>query len=205
MIRHHARDGSRSKTRFARFGTRARKAWFSGYKACRMRRLRATIEYLFTNWGIIRRWKTISARTLRILRPSGGAVLAGDQMKRALFAGAAAAVALFALGTIPGAGAAESSRTVVPGQAVGEHRVTGHRYRKRTRTYVRGYVVRRGGYSYYAADSINTYGDSRSLYGGTQYFRHWHYDRQSLSGPFDHGFFFDSGVHPRGGDSPYLH
>jgi hypothetical protein len=30
-------------------------------------------------------------------------------------------------------------------------------------------------------------------------------DRQTTSGPFDHGFFFDSGVAPHGGDSPYLH
>jgi hypothetical protein len=29
-------------------------------------------------------------------------------------------------------------------------------------------------------------------------------DRQTRFGPFDHGFFFDSGIEPRGGDSPYL-
>lgn len=87
-----------------------------------------------------------------------------------------------------------------------EHRATGHVSRHKVRPRVRGFVVRRGGYySYSAADSINTYGDARSLYGSTRYFRDWHSGRQSLSGPFDHGFFFDSGTHPRGGDSPYLH
>ncbi len=70
---------------------------------------------------------------------------------------------------------------------------------------VRGFVARRGGYSYSYADSVNTYGDSRSVYGGTQMFRNFMYDRQTTSGPFDHGFFFDSGVLPRGGDSPYMH
>ncbi len=70
---------------------------------------------------------------------------------------------------------------------------------------VRGYTARRGGYSYRYADSINTYGDSRSLYGATLRFRDPALDRQTNAGPFDHGFFFDSGVAPRGGDSPYMH
>jgi hypothetical protein len=69
---------------------------------------------------------------------------------------------------------------------------------------VRGFVARRGGYSYTAADSINTYGDSRSRYGGASVFRDPMLDRQTNSGPFDHGFFFDSGIGPRGGDSPYM-
>lgn len=68
---------------------------------------------------------------------------------------------------------------------------------------VRGYVARRGGYSYSASDSINTYGDNRSLFGGVSSYRGLQFDRQTNSGPFDHGFFFDSGIAPRGGDSPY--
>ena len=68
---------------------------------------------------------------------------------------------------------------------------------------VRGYVARRGGYSYATADAINTYGDSRSLYGGASSYRGYQFDRQTNAGPFDHGFFFDSGIAPRGGDSPY--
>lgn len=76
-------------------------------------------------------------------------------------------------------------------------------YRKGAR--VRGFVRRRGGYSYAAEDSINTYGDSRGKYGSARSLRDPSIDRQTQGGPFDHGFFFDSGVAPRGGDSPYLH
>jgi hypothetical protein len=69
---------------------------------------------------------------------------------------------------------------------------------------VRGYTARRGGYSYNWGQTINTYGDSRSRYGSTNSFRDPNLDRQSLSGPFDHGFFFDSGIGRIGGSSPYL-
>ncbi len=63
---------------------------------------------------------------------------------------------------------------------------------------------RRGGYSYSAPDTINTYGDSRGRFGRTEAFRDPGFDRQTNFGPFDNGFFFDSGVGPRGGNSPYL-
>jgi|RhiMethySRZTD1v2_1073278.scaffolds.fasta_scaffold207873_2 hypothetical protein len=76
-------------------------------------------------------------------------------------------------------------------------------YRKRTRVY--GYVARRGGYSYRPEDVMNTYGLTRSLYGSMNSYRDPSLDRQSPAGPFDHGFFFDSGIGPRGGQSPYLH
>lgn len=70
---------------------------------------------------------------------------------------------------------------------------------------VKGYTERRGGYSYNYADSINTYGDSRSGYGSPSVYRDPMLDRQTNAGPFDHGFFFDSGVMgPHGGDSPYM-
>lgn len=69
---------------------------------------------------------------------------------------------------------------------------------------VKGYVARKGGYSYTYADSVNTYGDSRSRYGAASSLRDPMLDRQTQAGPFDHGFFFDSGVAPRGGDSPYM-
>lgn len=69
---------------------------------------------------------------------------------------------------------------------------------------VRGFAQRRvGGYSYFKSDTINTYGDSRTTYGGTNVFRDGLQDRQTRFGPFDHGFFFDSGIGPRGGYSPY--
>lgn len=73
------------------------------------------------------------------------------------------------------------------------------------RPQVRGYEARRGGYSYSYSDTINTYGDNRSVYGATQSFRDPMLDRQTNAGPFDHGFFFESGVAPRGGNAPYMH
>lgn len=63
---------------------------------------------------------------------------------------------------------------------------------------------RRGGYSYNQADSINTYGDSRSKYGGASVYRDPQLDKQTTAGPFDHGFFFDSAIGAHGGDSPYM-
>lgn len=69
---------------------------------------------------------------------------------------------------------------------------------------VRGYSRRAGGYSYDYQDSINTYGDAQGRYGSADKFRDPQFGRQTTSGPFDNGFFFDSGVAPRGGDSPYL-
>ncbi len=66
-------------------------------------------------------------------------------------------------------------------------------------------AARRGGYSFSWADTINTYGDSRVRYGGINAYRDAMTDRQSSSGPFDHGFFFDSGIGRLGGNSPYLH
>jgi hypothetical protein len=69
---------------------------------------------------------------------------------------------------------------------------------------VRGFQQRRvGGYSFSVADTINTYGNARSLYGGYNSYRDFQADRQTRFGPFDHGFFFDSGIGPRGGYSPY--
>ena len=78
-----------------------------------------------------------------------------------------------------------------------------HYYRKRTRVY--GYSARRGGYSYWPEDVINTYGLTRNKYGSMNSYRDPSLDRQSPGGPFDHGFFFDSGMGPQGGQSPYLH
>jgi hypothetical protein len=69
---------------------------------------------------------------------------------------------------------------------------------------VKGFVQRRGGYSYSVPDAINTYGDARSKFGGASSYRDPFLDRQTNAGPFDHGFFFDSGIAPRGGDSPYM-
>jgi hypothetical protein len=64
--------------------------------------------------------------------------------------------------------------------------------------------ARRGGYSYSQADAINTYGDSRGRFGSSRSLRDPNLDRQTNFGPFDHGFFFSSGMGLHGGDSPYL-
>ncbi len=68
-----------------------------------------------------------------------------------------------------------------------------------------GYSVRRkkGGYSYDKSDSVNTYGSPtrKKRPPGAPDFRD-----QTPSGPFDNGFFFDSGVGSiYGGNSPYMH
>lgn len=69
---------------------------------------------------------------------------------------------------------------------------------------VRGFQQRRvGGYSFGAADTVNTYGNVRSQFGGNNIYRDFQADRQTRFGPFDHGFFFDSGIGGRGGYSPY--
>jgi hypothetical protein len=68
-----------------------------------------------------------------------------------------------------------------------------------------GYAIRhkRGGYSYDKADSVNTYGTNRNKkrHVGPPSFR-----EQTIAGPFDNSFFFDSGVGSiYGGNSPYMH
>lgn len=79
-------------------------------------------------------------------------------------------------------------------------------YHRKKGTRVYGYSARRGGYSYYPQDVINTYGLSRSLYGSTNTWRNPQTDLQSPGGPFDHGFFFSDGVGSvYGGNSPYMH
>ena len=64
----------------------------------------------------------------------------------------------------------------------------------RGKSEVRGYVQRRGGYSFTREDVINTYSDNRARYGSINAYRDRLVDRQTSNGPFDHGFFFDRGV-----------
>ena len=81
----------------------------------------------------------------------------------------------------------------------------GQKYRSsKSKSQVRGYTARRGGYSYKANDVANTYSDSRTRYGSVNSYRDPFTDRQTTAGPFDHGWFFDSATAPRGGDSPYM-
>lgn len=69
-----------------------------------------------------------------------------------------------------------------------------------------GYTIHRkkGGYSYDKSDSWNTSGSParrRSAPPGPPDFRD-----QTVAGPFDNSFFFDSGVGSLyGGNSPYMH
>lgn len=96
--------------------------------------------------------------------------------------------------------AGRPAKTQAAAQDLSAHPKSGY-YRRKPQ--VRGYVQRRGGYSYFPQDSINTYGDSRTRYGSVNSYRDPITDRQTRNGPFDHGFFFDSGLGLRGGDSPY--
>lgn len=109
---------------------------------------------------------------------------------------AAGLLALLTTGTV----AQAHERAGVHGKQV--HAGKPHAKHKRA-TRVRGFQARGGYYSYTDADVINTYAGSRALYGSTNFYRDPFIDRQTTAGPFDHGFFFDSGVGPRGGDAPY--
>jgi hypothetical protein len=81
----------------------------------------------------------------------------------------------------------------------------GERSQYRKGPQVKGYAERRGGYSYNYSDSVNTYGDSRTNSGAASVYRDPNLDRQTNAGPFDHGFFYDSGIiGSHGGDSPYM-
>lgn len=102
-----------------------------------------------------------------------------------------AAVAIAAITVVPVVGS-------VPSQA------EDYRARAKHGPQVKGYEARRGGYSYNYADTVNTYGDSRSNYGAASVYRDPNLDRQTTAGPFDHGYFFDSGMGYAGGDSPYM-
>ncbi len=110
--------------------------------------------------------------------------------------------AMATLVTLLGAGAATANDRKTPPAAVDGGSHPASRYYRRA-PQVRSFVQRRGGYSYAASDVANTAGDSRVQFGSTNAYRNPYLDRQSRSGPFDHGFFFDSGVSPRGGNSPY--
>lgn len=98
------------------------------------------------------------------------------------------------------AGSAKKDMPQAPAAATAEHPKSAT-YRRAPQ--VRGFIQRRGGYSYASGDTTFTYGDTRSAYGSANSTRGPWFNRQTGSGPFDNGFFFDSGIGPRGGDSPY--
>lgn len=119
-------------------------------------------------------------------------------MKRAVLLGTVVAAAL--------AGAAGTTEAVAHDSRNGasEHPRSSYYRHRGAKPQVRGYVLRRGGYSYSYSDSINTYGSASTLYGSAPVY-HWPMlERQTSAGPFDHGFFFDSGMGQNGGQSPYM-
>ena len=85
------------------------------------------------------------------------------------------------------------ARVVEDGPQLSEH--PNSKYYRGQGPQVRGYVKRRGGYSYSASDAAIDYRDT-SILRDTQ-------NARRQGGPFDSGFFFDSGIH-RNNESPYL-
>ena len=117
---------------------------------------------------------------------------------------AALAAVVMAAAALPAdtaeAGSRGSSATAYHGGYFG----LGASYRGGRSTRVYGYRQSVGGYSYSKEDTTNTSGLDRSRFGGTNAYRDPSVDTQTLAGPFDHGWFFDSGNAPRGGNSPYM-
>lgn len=109
---------------------------------------------------------------------------------------AAAAFAMVACTGVPVAGDLLASKAYADGA-----RSTTYRGKRAVR--VRGFVQRGGYYSYTDDDAINSYAWTRSLFTSSSIFRTPFSDQQSPGGPFDSGFFFDSGMGPRFNDSPY--
>jgi hypothetical protein len=96
-----------------------------------------------------------------------------------------------------GATDAGQRRANVETYADGSGQAKFRNYRKRRPLEVTIYARRRpGGYSYRAPDVAGTYSQSLPPYTDS---------RQTQGSPFDSGFFFDSGMGPHGGNSPYLH
>jgi hypothetical protein len=97
-----------------------------------------------------------------------------------------------------------ASVALADGSKAGAAKSRHSRYRAvRRGVRVRGFLLRGGYYSYVDPDVINTYGGTGTLYKSTSTFRDPRAERQSQGGPFDSGFFFDSGIGPRWNDSPY--
>jgi hypothetical protein len=115
-------------------------------------------------------------------------------MNRAIICsvGALALGALF-LSTHPSKGfAAERNGKSPAVRTVGSAEQTSARYQRRRIAHTRVYAGRRiGFYSYTYRDVMSPWRDPY-LY------------RQTQAGPFDSGFFFDSAILPRGGDSPHI-
>lgn len=117
-----------------------------------------------------------------------------------MLAAVCGAIAVLAFTNAGQAGDRQAGRTYGQGQM----EPIKSRYHRKRATRVKGFMARGGYYSYTDTDVVNVYGGSRTLFGSTNSYRDPFTDRQTTAGPFDHGFFFDSGTGPRGGDAPYL-
>ena len=118
----------------------------------------------------------------------------------------ALALGTLALMSFTPAGEAAEPRAKLVAAKQASFQPTKARYSRRYAGPVRAYRGRRVGfYSYSYRDVINTYGMSRARWGSINSYRDPFVDMQTPNGPFDHGFFFDSGMLPRGGNAPYLH
>ena len=127
-------------------------------------------------------------------------------MKRGLWMGLALAATTMvgAVAGLTSAAGAAMSAARAPAVTVGDHAVV--QVAQKRKPQVRGFVRRGGYYSYKPEDSINTYGNSRTNYGSANVYRNPTLDQQTRFGPFDHGFFYDSGITtPYGGNSTYMH
>jgi len=123
-------------------------------------------------------------------------------MTKAALALALGTLALMSFTTV---GEAAERRAKLVATAQASFQPTKARYSRRYAGPVRAYRGRRVGfYSYSYRDVINTYGMSRARWGSINSYRDPFVDMQTPNGPFDHGFFFDSGMLPRGGNAPYL-
>lgn len=111
--------------------------------------------------------------------------------------GVALAAAVLAMAGVPADGFAQTAASTGV-----DHPASAY-YRGARKPQVRGFVRRGGYYSYTPEDTINSYGNNRTRFGGANSYNDPLQDRQSRFGPLDHGFFFDSGIAPRGGYSPY--
>ena len=98
--------------------------------------------------------------------------------------------------TGPAAADQVRSARLAPAAEVATEKACAYR-RKRPPLEIDIYAQRRrpGGYSYRVPDITSTY----SVRNPPPYA----HVRQTPSGPFDSGFFFDSGIGPRAGDAPY--
>jgi hypothetical protein len=125
-----------------------------------------------------------------ILRPKYGVVRTNKDWIMSLYrtcTGVLIAAGFLVLAALGGAG-----DTIAPGARADEP--VKHTKKHARRGKGRAYAVEQGS----TPEEIARY---FALYGG---YIDPHINKQSPGGPFDSGFFFDSGIGPNGGDSPYM-